>query len=281
MSHSRSRRLPSTLLLAIALAFTAGFAAPVRADDDSALPRSDLLQRALSAYHRVEQSGVLRTKLLTVIDYSLPSSTRRLWVVDPAQPARVLFHEFVAHGRGSTDDENPDYAVRFGNEPSSLRSSLGAFLTGTTYTGTHGYTLELYGLDPGVNDKAFERKIVMHPAEYVSAAHLAFWGGVGRSWGCPALDPAVATAVIDRIQNGSLLYVDGATAAQATGPAQLAAAAGGSTSSTGRPAQPVRSRLSDVSGRSAAKRVRAASRSSGSNSSRRTMRSSWKSTSRT
>jgi L,D-transpeptidase catalytic domain len=227
VSQSRSRRLPSTLLLAIALAVGLGFAAPVRAAaDESAVPRPELLQRALAAYHRVEQSGVLRTKLLTVIDYSLPSWTRRLWVVDPTQPARVLFHEFVAHGRGSTDDEHPDYAVRFGNEPSSLRSSLGAFLTGATYSGSHGYSLELYGLDPGVNDKALERKIVMHPAEYVSAAHRAFFGGsVGRSWGCPALDPAVATAVIDRIQNGSLLYVDGATPAAATGPAQLAAAA--------------------------------------------------------
>jgi len=281
VSRSRSRRLPSAVLLGIVLAVGPGFAGPVRAGDESAVPRPELLQRALAAYHRVEQSGVLRTKLLTVIDYSLPSWTRRLWVVDPAQPARVLFHEFVAHGRGSTDDDNPDYAVRFGNEPASLRSSLGAFLTGATYTGTHGHSLELIGLDPGVNDKALERKIVMHPAEYVSAAHRAFWGGVGRSWGCPALDPAVATAVIDRIQNGSLLYVDGATAGQATGPAQLAAAAGGSISSTGRPAQPVRSRRSDASGRSAAKRPRAASRSSASNGSRRTMRSSWKSTSRT
>jgi hypothetical protein len=272
--RSRSRHLPSVLLLAIALAVTGGFASPVRADDAAdALPRPELLQRALAAYQRVEQHGLLRTKLLTVIDYSLPSWTRRLWVVDPTQPPRVVFHEFVAHGRGSTDDDNPDYAVRFGNEPSSLRSSLGAFLTGTTYTGAHGHTLELYGLDPGVNDKAFERKIVMHPAEYVSAEHRAFWGGrVGRSWGCPALDPAVATAVIDRIQNGSLLYVDGATAAQATGPTQLAAAAVRPSSS--RRAQQIRLGLLDGFRRSSAKRSRTASRSSGSNNSRPTMRSS-------
>ena len=262
------------------LAVTAGFASPVRADD-AALPRPELLQRALAAYHRVEQSGMLRTKLLTVIDYSLPSWTRRLWVVDPAQPARVLFHEFVAHGRGSTDDDNPDYAVRFGNDPASLRSSLGAFLTGATYTGSHGHSLELYGLDQGINDRAFERKIVMHPADYVSAEHRAFWGGrVGRSWGCPALDPAVATAVIDRIQNGSLLYVDGAMTAQAqaVGPAQLAAVAAARPSS-GRPAPALRLRLADARG--AAKRGRAASRSPGSSNSRPTIRSSWKSTSRT
>ena len=92
-----------------------------------------------------------------------------------------------------------------------MRSSLGTFLTGATYTGKHGTSLELIGLDPGVNDKAMERRIVMHPAAYVSAGFRAARGGrVGRSWGCPALDPAVAPAIIDCIRNGSLLYAGGA-----------------------------------------------------------------------
>lgn len=207
----RLRRLLVISLLAVSIA-TSGFAR-AEAADGGLLPRRDLLERALTAYHRVETAGLLRTKLLTVIDYSLPSWDRRLWVLDPAQ-LRVLFHEFVAHGRGSTTDDNPDYAVRFGNQEASLRSSLGTFLTGATYTGTHGHSLELIGLDPGINDKAFERRIVMHPADYVSAAFRATWGGrVGRSWGCPALDPAVAGQLIDRIQDGSLLYVDGAAPA--------------------------------------------------------------------
>jgi hypothetical protein len=207
-SRPRRRLLPR--LLAVSIVAMIGLAAPARADD-AALPRPEVLDRALAAYRRLESAGLLRTKLLTIIDYSLPSWDRRLWVLDPRAQLRVLFHEFVAHGRGSATDDDPDRAVRFGNEAASLRSSLGAFLTGATYTGTHGHTLELYGIDGGVNDKAFERKIVMHPAEYVSAAHRAFFGGrVGRSWGCPALDPAVATELIDRIQNGSLLYADGA-----------------------------------------------------------------------
>ena len=177
--------------------------------DVGTLPPRALLERALAAYRRVEATGLLHTRLLTVIDYSLPSWERRLWVVDPAR-LRVLFHEFVAHGRGSTTDANPDYAVRFGNEAASLRSSLGTFLTGGTYTGKHGHSLELIGLDPGINDKALERRIVMHPADYVSAEFRASKGGrVGRSWGCPALDPAVAPAIIDRIQDGSVIYVAG------------------------------------------------------------------------
>jgi hypothetical protein len=192
--------------------------------DAGILPRPELLERALATYRSLDRAGTLRRKLLTVIDYSLPSWDRRLWVLDPSRGFRVLFHEFVAHGRGSTTDDDPDYALWFGNEPASLQSSVGAFLTGQTYTGEHGHSLELVGLDPGVNDKAFARRIVMHPAEYVSAAFRAKWGGrVGRSWGCPALDPAVSTAVIDRISEGSLLYVAGATPASAVGPQQFSA----------------------------------------------------------
>jgi hypothetical protein len=208
-------RLSSIAIGALTVLLGALLPAAAHADSRAAelLPPPALLERALAAYHRVEHAGLLKTKLLTVIDYSLPSWDRRLWVLDPLR-LRVLFHEFVAHGRGSTTDDNTDYAVRFGNDASSLQSSLGTFVTGSTYTGKHGHSLELIGLDPGLNDKALERRIVMHPADYVSADFRAMRGGrVGRSWGCPAIDPAVAPALIDRIQDGSVLYVAGASAA--------------------------------------------------------------------
>jgi hypothetical protein len=177
---------------------------------DAALPRRALLDVALSAYRRVEAAGLLHTRLLTVIDYSLPSSQRRLWVIDPDR-LRVVFHEFVAHGRGSGPEDAPERALWFGNDPESHRSSLGTYLTGDTYTGEHGHSLAMLGLEPGVNDRARERRIVMHPADYVSAAYRAASGGrVGRSWGCPALDPVVATAIIDRIQDRSVIYVGAA-----------------------------------------------------------------------
>ena len=125
-------------------------------------------------------------------------------------PASV--HEFVAHGRGSASETDPDRLVRFGNDAESHRSSRGAFLTGGTYAGEHGHSLELHGLELGVNDRAFERRIVMHPADYASASFRAQSGGrLGRSWGCPALDPAVARPIIDRIEGGSVLFVDGAS----------------------------------------------------------------------
>jgi hypothetical protein len=172
------------------------------------LPRRELLERALDAYRDLLAAGRVTNPVLTVIDYSLPSSLRRLWVVDP-ETRRVLAHEYVAHGRGSNDPADPARAVVFGNEPESHRTSLGTFLTGATYTGQHGLSLELDGLEPGVNDRARARRIVIHPADYVSAAFRARSGGwVGRSFGCPALAPEVARAVIERIRGGSVLFAD-------------------------------------------------------------------------
>ena len=218
----------AALLVLVAAAPHAAMAAP----GDAALPRRDLLERAISAYQRLADAGQVRNRVLTVIDYALPSSQRRLWVIEP-ETRRVLFHEFVAHGRGSASETDPDRLVRFGNDAESHRSSRGVFLTGATYTGQHGHSLELHGLEPGVNDRAFERRIVMHPADYASASFRAQSGGrLGRSFGCPALDPAVARPIIDRIAGGSVLFADGlstptrvADAAPASG-ALLAGAAG-------------------------------------------------------
>lgn len=193
------RRTP--LPLALALACAALGAAPARE-----LPRPELLREALGAYRELEAAGRVHNHVLTVVDYGLPSSQRRLWVLDP-ETGRVRFHELVAHGRGSGDARDLDRAVRFGNESASRRSSLGTFLTGSTYLGSHGYSLELTGLDPGVNDRAAERRIVIHPADYVSEAFLEAHGRLGRSFGCPALDPKVSRAVIDAIRDGSVLYV--------------------------------------------------------------------------
>jgi hypothetical protein len=115
---------------------------------------------------------------------------------------RVLFHELVAHGAGSGDN----YAVRFSNTDASRQTSLGLFLTGSTYEGGNGYSLRLRGLDPGLNDRAEERAIVMHGAWYVSADQIRRIGRLGRSWGCPALAKSIAPRVIDRIKDGTFLF---------------------------------------------------------------------------
>jgi hypothetical protein len=198
--HSIGRGLA---LLALLLA-PAAHADPL---GDGAPPR--LLERGLAAYARLSSEGRVHNPVLTLIDYARPSSERRLWVYEPGS-REVLFREFVAHGRGSSDPRDPARAVRFGNEVGSLRSSLGTFLTGEPYTGMHGWSLRLLGLEPGRNDRAEQRAIVMHPADYVSPAfRLKAGGRLGRSFGCPALDPAVAPLVIERIRSGSVLYAGG------------------------------------------------------------------------
>jgi hypothetical protein len=196
-------------LVALLLGLTLTLATGASAGKAVSEPREPLLERALAAYTEARTQGQIRNPVLTVIDYALPSSERRLWVVEPGSK-QVLFREFVAHGRGSTDSARPERAVRFGNGVGSLRTSLGAFLTGETYKGMHGYSLRLLGLEPGRNHRAFERAIVIHPAEYMSRAFRLRTGGwVGRSYGCPALDPAVSRRIIDRIRAGSLLYAGG------------------------------------------------------------------------
>src|SRR5262245_61559047 len=164
-----------------------------------------VLALALDAVDAARAHGISgRSDLLTVIDYSLPSTRQRLWVLDLAH-GKVLFHELVAHGRGSGDN----WATRFSNLPDSHQSSLGLFLTGGTYTGGNGYSLKLRGLESGVNDLAESRYIVMHGAWYVSAEHARAHGRIGRSWGCPALSQESVGPVIDAIKDGSFLFVHG------------------------------------------------------------------------
>ena len=164
-----------------------------------------VLIAALDAVETARARGISgRDDLLTVIDYSLPSTKPRLWVLDLTS-GKVLFHELVAHGSGSGDN----YATRFSNLPDSHQSSLGLYLTAGTYTGGNGYSLKLRGLDAGVNDLAESRYIVMHGAWYVSAEHARSHGRIGRSWGCPALPKEKAEPVIDTIRDGSFLFVYG------------------------------------------------------------------------
>ena len=163
--------------------------------------RLDALRGALSAWEALHTRGEVARPLLTVIDYSLPSTAKRMWVFDLAS-RRLLFHELVAHGKNS----GADLADSFSNQDGSLMTSLGTFVTGTTYDGRNGYSLRLRGMEPGVNDRAEARAIVMHGAPYVDAEVARKLGRLGRSHGCPALRPAIARPLIDEIKGGTVLY---------------------------------------------------------------------------
>ncbi len=162
----------------------------------------DLALAALDCAHRTGAAAVPEAeKVLSIIDYRLPSTAPRLWVLD-LQHRSTLFIEHVAHGRGTGED----LATRFSNVPESNTSSVGLFRTGETYTGKHGLSLRLDGLEPGFNDQARARGIVVHGADYCTMAHVDTYGRLGRSQGCPALDPAISEAVIDTIRGGTLLF---------------------------------------------------------------------------
>jgi hypothetical protein len=163
---------------------------------------ADVLDLALTAVSCGVASGDLQAPpTLTLIDYSLPSTTPRLWVFD-LHTGRILFNELVAHGRNSGDN----MATRFSDVAESRETSIGLFRTADTYVGHNGYSLRLDGLEPGVNGNARERAIVMHGAPYVDPGVAKTNGRLGRSWGCPALREAVARQVIDTVRGGGVIF---------------------------------------------------------------------------
>lgn len=164
--------------------------------------KAEVLRMALRATGcAAEQGKVKRKDLLTVIDYSLPSTEPRLFVFDLAS-RKLLFRELVAHGKNS----GGNLANFFSNSPGSLATSLGLFVTADTYFGSNGYSLRLRGLEEGVNDMAMDRAIVMHGASYVSRAAARALGRLGRSWGCPAVRKEVAKKMIDTLRGGSPIF---------------------------------------------------------------------------
>lgn len=146
-------------------------------------------------------SGLPAAQRLAVIDFSLPSSVPRLWIFDLEQRKLVL-EELVAHGQKSGDD----LATRFSNRVGSHQSSIGLFRTGESYFGEHGYALRMDGLEPGINDNARERAIVVHAADYVDPAWIARQGRIGRSQGCPAVRPEIAQQVVDSLKDGQFMF---------------------------------------------------------------------------
>jgi len=175
----------------------------------SAAPAGPVLDLALAGYRLVLADSLVEPGgLLAVIDYSLPSTEPRLFVIDPGDGS-VLRSSLVAHGKNS----GQNMAERFSNKPGSQMSSLGFFVTEETYHGQHGYTLRLRGLEEGINDRAEERLIVIHGADYVSEEFIARHGRLGRSWGCPALPVESSKAIIDLIKDGTCLFVYGTDSA--------------------------------------------------------------------
>jgi len=157
----------------------------------------------LQGYSRlIAEGAVQRDDVITVIDFSLPSWKKRLFVID-LEKGKLLFNTYVSHGKNS----GAAMATRFSNRYNSYQSSPGFYVTRDTYFGQHGFSLRLDGKEKGINDNAMERAIVMHAADYASTQSIRTLGFLGRSLGCPAIPPAVHKPLINTIKEGSCLFI--------------------------------------------------------------------------
>lgn len=203
MAPDRFGCLMTALLLIAFFTLPAAYADSLEAALIKAAPDANAKVIALAV--RASQCSRTRSaapaQRLAIIDYSLPSTAQRLWVFDLKQ-RKLLFHELVAHGRNSGEN----MARQFSNQNASYATSLGLYRTQSSYVGQNGYSLRMEGLEPGFNDNAFERAIVIHGAPYVSPVLARANGRIGRSLGCPAVRPAIAHQLIDSMKDGQLLF---------------------------------------------------------------------------
>lgn len=158
--------------------------------------------KVLASLKCARQNGVLHNNILAVIDYSLPSSEKRLWVFD-LQKKKLLFHTYVSHGINS----GALLSNAFSNQWDSKASSIGVFRTDEAYYGREGLSLRLTGLERGFNDNASRRYIVMHGGWYVEEDFIKRYGRAGRSWGCPAVPLELAKPIINTIKDHALFVV--------------------------------------------------------------------------
>ena len=149
----------------------------------------------------VTQNHVEKDSLLSIIDYSLPSSSARFFVINLTRKC-LVYKTLVAHGRNSGEL----YALRFSNKARSHQSALGFYITGNPYLGGQGYSMILNGMDTGYNDQARMRSIVIHGADYATENYIKRYGRLGRSFGCPALPPDMNNEIIDLIKEGSVVF---------------------------------------------------------------------------
>jgi L,D-transpeptidase catalytic domain len=166
------------------------------------LPNFESFAAALKGYYSLKEKGLVQKDVLTLVDFSLSSNTKRLWVID-LNSNSILYNSLVAHGRNTGEE----YANTFSNANSSYKSSLGFYLTGEVYNGKHGMSLKLDGLEKGINDNARQRGVVIHSANYVSDYFIKCNKRLGRSQGCPAIPQELLSGIVNTIKNKSCFFI--------------------------------------------------------------------------
>ncbi|MDP2088218.1 MAG: murein L,D-transpeptidase catalytic domain family protein [Flavobacteriaceae bacterium] len=166
------------------------------------LPQLESFSNALEGFYKLKEKGLIQKDLLTLVDFSLSSAVKRLWVIDVKNNI-ILFQSLVAHGKNSGNE----FANQFSNKSESHKSSLGFYTTGETYFGKHGFSLRLDGLETGINNNARNRAIVIHGADYVSESFIQQNGRLGRSFGCPSVPIENTQQIINIIKDKSCFFV--------------------------------------------------------------------------
>lgn len=169
---------------------------------NSTMPSLISFQNGMLGYYKLLEEGEIENEILTIVDFSLSSAKKRMWIMDMATN-KVLFHTYVTHGKNT----GGEMATKFSNTVNSLQSSLGFFVTAETYYGRNGLSLFIDGMEEGFNSNARERYVVIHGSDYATPEFIERIGRLGRSYGCPAVPRKLTQEIIDTIKEGSCLFI--------------------------------------------------------------------------
>lgn len=170
--------------------------------NNSSMPSLSVFEKAMNGYEKLQEEGLVKNQLLTVVDFGLSSKKKRMWIMDMTTKM-VIFHTYVSHGKNT----GAEFATDFSNTLNSLQSSLGFYVTGETYHGKNGLSLFIDGQEEGFNSKARERYVVIHGADYAEPSSIDRMGYLGRSYGCPAVPNTIAKDLIETIKGESVVYI--------------------------------------------------------------------------
>ncbi len=173
--------------------------------NNTTVPNQESFKNGMIGYYKLLEQGKVKNEVLTIIDFSLSSTKKRMWVLDMANH-KVLINSVVSHGKNTGNE----FATKFSNTVNSLQSSLGFYVTAETYMGGNGYSLFIDGMEEKYNSKARERYVVIHGAAYANEEVAKRTGRLGRSYGCPAVPTALTNEFIDTIKGQSVLYIHSA-----------------------------------------------------------------------
>lgn len=166
------------------------------------VPQLNSFAFAVRGYNKLLNLGKIKNQTLTIIDFTLSSVKKRMWVLDMVNH-KVLFNTVVAHGRNT----GGEFATDFSNKNNSNKSSLGFYVTNETYYGKNGLSMFLDGQERGINDNARERYVVFHGAKYANQNFINKQGRLGRSLGCPAVPTAISGEIINKIKGKSCMFI--------------------------------------------------------------------------